>query len=102
MIFLEISLEDLRRNSSGTDYESGYRIVYLDKNGYTVGEYCKSIEGFMLGFCESYPIYDEDDIPPFLSTQDLLQRYLDDFPSILGVFLYDVDGNCIDKLYRKN
>ena len=49
-----------------------------------------------------WPIIDEDDIPKFVSTKDLLNRYLESIKDIEGVALYNVDGTCIDKLYRQN
>ena len=98
---MNIDLKDLRQNSSGVDYENGYRIVYFYDNSYKVGEYCKSIEGFMIGFADCVPIMDDDDIPKFISTNDLLNRYLKEIDDIVGVAIYDVNGMCIDKIYRE-
>ena len=93
---------DLKYNKTGNDYETGYRIVYLYKDRYSIGAYCKTIEGFMIGFAKCDPIIDEDDIPKFISTKDLLNRYLESIKDIEGVALYSVDGTCIDKLYKQN
>ena len=98
---MNIDLKDLRQNSSGVDYENGYRIVYFYDNSYKVGEYCKSIDGFMIGFADCDPIMDDDDIPKFISTNDLLNRYLKEIDDIVGVAIYDVNGKCIDKIYRE-
>ena len=50
---------------------------YFYENGsYSVGEYCKTIEGFMVGFTEFDPIVTEDDIPEFISNEDLLEKCL--------------------------
>ena len=37
-------------------------MYFYDDNNYEIGEYCKTIEGFMTGFKESDPIICEDDI----------------------------------------
>ena len=69
-------------------------------NYYKVGEYCKTIDGFMIGFAKCDPIID-DDVPKFISTNDLLYRYLKDVKGTNSVAIYDVNGTCIDKVYRK-
>ena len=55
----------------------------------------------MIGFAECNPIIDEDDIPKFISTNDLLNRYLKEIKDVDAVAIYDVNGICIDKLYNK-
>ena len=89
-----ISVEDLKKNKT-SQYDDGYRIVYFYDDKYSIGEYCKTIEGFMIGFADVDPIIDEDDIPQFVSTDDLLDRCLKGITDITGVAIYDVDGNCI-------
>ena len=98
---MKVSLKELKHNDSGIDYENGYRINYFCDDNYNVGEYCKTIEGFMIGFAECNPIIDEDDIPKFISTNDLLNRYLKEIKDFDAVAIYDVNGICIDKLYNK-
>ena len=98
---MKINLIDLKKNNSGIDYEDGYRIVYFSDNNSKIGEYCKSIEGFMIGFAESDPIIDNNDIPKFISTDDLLNRYLKDMDEVDSVAIYNVNGECIDKIDRK-
>lgn len=98
---MKVNLIDLKKNNSGIEYEDGYRIVYFYDNNYKVGEYCKSIEGFMIGFSECDPILDDKDIPKFISTEDLLNRYLKDMHEIDSVAIYNVNGECIDKIDRK-
>ena len=97
---MSVSLEELKKNNSGNNYEKGYRIVYFYDNYYKVGEYCKTIDGFIIGFAKCNPIID-DDIPKFISTNDLLYRYLKDVKGTNSVAIYDVNGTCIDKVYRK-
>lgn len=92
----------LKQNNSDKDYETGYRIVYFYDDKYTIGEYCKTIEGFMIGFADCDPIIDEGDIPSFISTNDLLNRYLNDVKDATGVAIYDINGECVDILYRDN
>ena len=98
---MKVNLIDLKKNNSGIEYENGYRIVYFHNNNYKVGEYCKSIEGFMIGFAECDPIIDDKDIPKFISTEDLLNRYLEDMYEVDSVAIYNVNGECIDKIDRK-
>ena len=99
---MNIYLKDLKQNNSGAIHESGFRIVYYYENGYKIGEYCKTIDGFMIGFSESNPIIDNDDIPKFISTTDLLKRYLNEVKDAIAVAIYNIDGNCVDKLFRDN
>ncbi len=74
---MNISTEKLTDAGNGSQYDEGYRIVYFEKdNKYSIGAYCKTIEGFMIGFAECDPIVDEDDIPPFISLDNILERCL--------------------------
>ena len=95
-----ISSRELQHNKNGENFTSGYRIVYFYGSDYSVGEYCKTIEGFMIGFAKCDPIIDENDIPEFISIDDLLNRYLIEIKEITGVALYNVNGNLIKKLDR--
>ena len=61
-----------RRIKKILQYDYGYRIVYFYIDRYYIGEYCKSIEGFMIGFGDSDPIMEENDISKFVSNDDLL------------------------------
>ena len=56
---MSVSLEELKKNNSGNNYEKGYRIVYFYDNYYKVGEYCKTIDGFMIGFAKCDSIIDD-------------------------------------------
>ena len=94
-------INDLKYNKSGNDYETGYRIVYLYKDRYSIGAYCKTIEGFMIGFAVCDPLIDNNDIPKFISTADLLDRYLKEMNDVVSVAIYDVNGKCIDKITRR-
>lgn len=81
----------------------GYRIVYFySDNTYKIGTFCKNIEGFMMDFVEVEPIEDENDIPVFISIDDLLSRYLLDVQDACAVAIYKTDGTCICKKDRKN
>ena len=86
---------ELKTNSSGQEYIEGFRIVYFYDDKYSIGEYSKTIEGFMTGFADCDPIIDEDDIPKFISIDDLLNRYLDDMKNITSVAIYNINGDCI-------
>lgn len=98
---MKLSIEELQKAPDGSVYETGYRIVYIYDNYYCVGEYCKTIEGFMIGFTESNPIIYDDDIPKFISIGDLLKRYLDEMCDIVGVSLYKIDATCIQTKFRE-
>lgn len=98
---MNILTEELADAGNGKKYVEGYRIVYFENNNkYSIGAYCKTIEGFMIGFAESDPIIDDDDIPPFISVNDILERCLNLYNDINGVAIYKIDGTCIQKKYR--
>lgn len=98
---MDILPEKLTDAGNGKKYSEGYRIVYFENNNkYSIGSYCKTIEGFMIGFAECDPIIDGDDIPPFISTDDILERCLNLYNDITGVAIYKTDGTCIRKKYR--
>ncbi len=92
---MKILPDELKNNRSGKDYIEGYRIVYFYDDSYSIGAYCKTIEGFMIGFADCDPIIDDEDIPKFISIDDLLNRYLNEMKNITGVGIYSVKGNCL-------
>lgn len=94
--------EELMYDYGVEHFLDGYRLVYFYPNSeYSVGEFCKSIEGFMFEFCDMYPIDDESDIPEFVSIEDILDRSLDMWPNIESVAIYKTDGTCVMKKERK-
>lgn len=97
---MNISSDKLK--SVGEDvYDDGYRIVYFYSNGeYKLGSYSGLIEGFMYDFIECAPIFDEDDIPKFISIDDLLNRYLEKSKDRTSVAIYRVDGTVVSKKVR--
>ncbi|MBQ7140437.1 MAG: hypothetical protein IJO32_02915 [Bacilli bacterium] len=100
---MSILPKELIDAGDGKIYDDGYRLVYFkNDNTYSIGAYCKTIEGFMIGFAECDPIIDEDDIPPFVSNDDILERSLDLFLDIDSVAIYKTDGTCIAKKERDN
>lgn len=80
----------------------GYRIVYFDSDKkYRIGLYCSTLEGFMMNFADTYPIIDSGDIPPFVSIDDLLNRFLSRDELANEIAIYDVsDGTCVGKKNR--
>ena len=83
--------------------DEGYRIIYFENDDkYSIGAYCKTIEGYMMDFVEYEPIIDDDDIPPFISIDDLLSRYLKSLKDISAVALYKIDGTCVQKKERQS
>lgn len=98
---MEILTNELIDNGNGGKYEDGYRLVYFNEDSYTIGAYCKTIEGFMIGLADCDPIIDESDIPPFISNDDLLNRCLGLLPSATSVAIYSTNGTCIQRKFRK-
>lgn len=99
MIIIMINVDKLKLGKNNKIFEDGYRIVYFyDSGNYSVGEFCKTIEGFMIGFAENNPIFDEDDVPPFISTADLLSRCLEYDKKAVSAAIYKTDGSLIDKI----
>ncbi len=95
---MQVPIEQLKHKN----YLDGYRIVYFDDDGnYSIGEFCKSIEGFMIGFAEVNPIINEEDIPTFTSIDDLLDKYLKDVNDASSVAIYKTDGTCVKKKTRE-
>lgn len=98
---MKINKKELQSDRQGNIFEPGYRIVcFYNDNSYEMEAYCKTIEGFMIGFAECDPIMDESDIPSLISIEDLLNRYLNDLPDITAVALYKTDGTCLQKKTR--
>ena len=84
-------------------YDEGYRIVYFEKDDrYSLGAYCKTIEGFMLGFADCDPIIDEDDISSFTSVDDILNRSLNLYDDVIRVSIYKIGEMLIATKERKN
>ena len=97
---MAISEKELLDAGNNIKYDTGYRLVYFKDNKYSIGAYCKTIEGFMIGFADCDPIIDEDDIPPFISIDDMLDRCLKLYNDVDGVAIYKTDGTCIAKKER--
>lgn len=96
-----LNIDELRVGKDNNVYDEGYRIVYFYENGsYSIGEFCRTIEGFMIGFTESNPIID-DDIPLFISNEDLLNRCLQYDKRAIGASIYKTDGTLICKIDNK-
>ena len=98
---LKIYSEELSTDYTIKQDIEGYRIVYFYDNYYNVGEFSKSIEGFMIGFAKNSPIIDNSDIPKFISIDDLLNRYLDDMNDVMKVAIYKTNGECVAVKERK-
>ena len=56
----------------------------------------------MLGFADCDPIIDEDDIPSFISVDDILNRSLNLYDDVIRVSIYKTDGTLIATKERKN
>lgn len=100
---MKILSEKLIDAGCGKKYDAGYRIVCFEKdNRYSLGAYCKTIEGFMIGFADCNPIIDEDDISSFTSVDDILNRSLNLYDDVIRVSIYKTDGTLIATKERKN
>ncbi len=100
---MKILSEKLIDAGCGKKYDEGYRIVYFEKDDkYSLGAYCKTIEGFMIGFADCNPIIDEDDIPSFTSVDDILNRSLNLYDDVIRVSIYKTDGTLVATKERKN
>lgn len=102
----EVYKEELIYDYGIRSYDEGYRLVSFYDNKYHVGDYSKTLEGFMRGLADYAPLIDEHDIPKFKSIDDILERTLKLSPTIDGVALYKIDGTCLasktrDDLTRK-
>ena len=94
-----LDIERLKYDKNNKLFDDGYRIVYFYNDGnYHIGEYCKTIEGFMLGFAKSYPIMFDEDIPKFISNEDLLNRCFEYDNEAISIAIYKTDGTLIAKL----
>lgn len=93
----KIDKSKLLVDNKGNNYATGYRIVYFYDDYYEIGAFARNIEDFMVEFCECYPIEDDADIPTFVSIDDLLSRYLENLPQIIGIAIYRIieDKTCI-------
>ena len=91
---MHISKEELKRVNENI-YEDGYRLVYFYKDKYYIGTYSKTVEGFMIGLSDNDPIYSFEEIPKFISIDDLLNRSIKNLDDVKKVALYSVDGKLI-------
>lgn len=92
----EVFLEELIYDYNDITVKNGYRIVYFySNNTYECGTYVKKIEDFMIDFASCEPVM--NDIPEFISVDDLLNRYLENMSDIISVAIYDVNGTIIVK-----
>lgn len=99
---MRILPEKLIDAGCGKKYDEGYRIVYFEKDDrYSLGAYCKTMEGFMIGFADCDPIIDEDDIPSFISVDDILNRPLNLYDDVIRVSIYKTDGTLIATKEKK-
>ena len=100
---MKILSEKLIDAGCGKKYDEGYRIVCFEKdNRYSLGAYCKTMEGFMIGFADCNPIIDEDDISSFTSVDDILNRSLNLYDDVIRVSIYKTDGMLVATKERKN
>lgn len=49
----------------------------------------------MIGFADCDPIIDEDDIPSFISVDDILNRSLKLYDDVIRVSIYKTDGSLV-------
>lgn len=100
-----ISVNDLKYKSefgiNSGKYQEGYRIVYFYPDGtYKVGIFSGTIEDFMMNFAAKEPIEGKDNIPPFTSVNNILDRFLNRLDNTSAVAIYKTDGTCIAQKER--
>lgn len=93
---MKISSHDLKY-VDGEDWfrilGSGYRIVfYFDDGTYKIGPYAKRVEDFMIGFYEKDEINKNMNLENFITIDELLETYLENFPAVEAVELYSTEG----------
>ncbi len=97
----EVYKEELIYDYNYVTVNEGYKVVYFyPDNKYYISYYCKYLEDFMIDFVEVEPIEDDSDIPPFISIDDLLNRYLNRRKDISAVAIYKVDGTLVARKDR--
>ena len=103
---IEIKKEDLVYTPSYGEncgqVVDGYRIVFFYGDKYSVGPWAGEIEAFMFDFTKSDPIESDDDIPEFVSIDDLLTRYFYMLSDITAVGLYKTNGELIEIKHRED
>lgn len=90
---MKINKEELSRFKTNVIYTTGYRIVYYYEEYHEVpqGLYAKNLEDFANFFTNN---------KQYVSVKDVLEKFLEENKTALGVAIYDVNQNCIDKLVR--
>lgn len=91
----EVYKEELIYDHGYLKSDNGYRIVFFFKDDYRIGPFSLDYKYFMRDFTEFEPIIDDDDIPTFISIDDLLKRYLASDLNATAVALYKTNGECI-------
>lgn len=99
---MNISVNELKKHiglyGEESEYVDGYRVVFIYPDGnYVIGAYSPTIEGFMQSFIKHEPIENGNDIPIFISIDDLLNRYLNSSQNYYEVAIYHTNGNLIAK-----
>lgn len=89
-----INVDDLRKCGNSI-YDDGYRLVYFYDDTYRVGCWVSDIKNFMYEFVEVAPIESDDDIPKFISIDDILNRCIRRDEKLIKVAIYTVSGELI-------
>lgn len=91
-----INKDDLKKCGDNI-HEDGYRVVFFYKDRYQIGSWVSDIKNFMYDFVRVAPIESDDDVPEFISTDDILNRWIDKDEKLVKVAIYSVDGNLIEE-----
>lgn len=91
-----MNVEDLKRCGKNK-YDTGYRVVYFYEEKYQIGSWVSDIKNFMYDFVEVEPIEDDEDIPKFISIDDILDRWIKRDEKLIKVAIYSVEGKLIQE-----
>lgn len=92
-----VNTDDLKKCGNSI-YDTGYRVVYFYSDTYRVGSWVSDIKNFMYDFVKVAPIESDDDVPEFISIDDILNRWIREDDKLISVAIYQVNGELIKKI----
>lgn len=92
-----VNTDDLKKCGNSI-YDTGYRVVYFYSDTYRVGSWVSDIKNFMYDFVKVAPIESDDDVPEFISIDDILNRWIREDDKLISVAIYQVNGELIKKM----
>lgn len=89
-----MNINDLKKCGESI-YNVEYRVVFFYEDKYQVGSWVSDIENFMYDFVEVAPLESDEDIPKFISIDDILDRWLKRDKKLIKVAIYSIEGELI-------